>query len=317
MSNNLINKDESQNTINGLPFETLLTRCLDCYEAGDYVHMQKYAQEAKVRNPYHLMAVNLSAIANSCTDHWLAAYADLYFLEHLQNTYQENIVSAEELQQMIMQAKRTVLQKDDKKQNDQLQQIDDRYALLQASLFTSFKPMERYFRPISLNGKFYYMAGYLTWGASYMDVTDTGSCLTNKFDIYQIEAITRKMAYSDGLPCIIPVVTNPDAEDYPNAMKVTNEENEYTIHTSGYKKYNYYRIDEPVTLTAKNPVVFGKPIPLHHDPKRKKLVLSVFLDSFNWKVIKEHSLKECMPNTYDFFQEGLICDEFYAGSEFT
>lgn len=309
--------DNSKEELSKISFENLLTQCLDGYETEDYAYMQKYAQEAKLRNPYHLMAVYLSAIANSCTDHWLEAYADLRFLENLQNTYQENVISAEELQQMIMQAKEMVLQRDDHEQKEQLQQIDDRYVLLQANLFTSYKPIEGYFRPLSLDGRFYYMAGYLTWGDSYMNVTDSGSCLTNKFDIYQIEAISKDKSYVDSFPCIVPVVANTDVENYPNKFEIKTGTDRYSFPAYGFKKYDYYRIDEPTAFTAENITVFGKPIPLHHDPKRKKLILSIFLDSFNWKVIKEHSLKECMPNTYDFFQEGLICDEFYAGSEFT
>lgn len=314
---NLYKNDDSDNKFNNINFEELLNRCLTFYENQEYTVMAEFAREAKRRNPYHLMANYLSAIANSCTDHWLQAYADLRFLEQLQNIYQVDIVSAEELQPMIMQAKKMVMQKDDHKMAEQLQQIGDHYVLLQANLFTSFKPIDKYFRPLSLGGRHYYMAGYLTWGESYMNVTDTGSCLTNKFDIYQIDAITKKRTYSNLLPCIVPIVNNSSIDDYPNVLKVTEQTNEYTIHTPGFKKYDYYRIDEPITLTAKNPAVFGKPIPLHHDPKRKKLVLSIFLDSCNWKVIKEHSLKECMPHTYDFFQGGIICNEFYAGSEFT
>ena len=314
---NLYKNDDSDNKFNNINFEELLNRCLTFYENQEYTVMAEFAREAKRRNPYHLMANYLSAIANSCTDHWLEAYADLRFLENLQNTYQENVISAEELQQMIMQAKEMVLQRDDHEQTEQLQQIDDRYVLLQANLFTSFKTIDQYFRPLSLDGRFYYMAGYLTWGDSYMNVTDTGSCLTNKFDIYQIEAISKEKSYVDSFPCIVPVVANTDTENYPNKFEIKTGTDRYSLPAYGFKKYDYYRIDEPTAFTAENITVFGKPIPLHHDPKRKKLVLSIFLDSCNWKVIKEHSLKECMPHTYDFFQGGLICDEFYAGSEFT
>ena len=148
MMSDLNGGDNSKEELSKISFENLLTQCLDGYETEDYAYMQKDAQEAKLRNPYHLMAVYLSAIANSCTDHWLEAYADLRFLENLQNTYQENVISAEELQQMIMQAKEMVLQRDDHEQKEQIQQIDDRYVLLQANLFTSYKTIEGYFRPL-------------------------------------------------------------------------------------------------------------------------------------------------------------------------
>lgn len=303
--------------LNNYGFEELLNLSVNSYEKQEYEGMLLFAGAAKRRNPYHLMANYLSAIANSCTDHWLESYEDLRLLQRLQKIYEEDVVSEGELQQMIMQARKTVQQKDNNAWEEKCQQTDAYYNLLQQSLFTSFKPIDGYFRPLSLNDRFYYMAGYFSWGAAYMNMTDQGSCLTNKVDIYQIDAFADHRTYSDHLPCIVPVVVNPEPENYPNYVTVDLKNESFEYKTRGFRQYNYYRIDEPAALTAKNPMVFGKPIPLHHSSKRKRLVLSIFLDSFNWKVIKEHSLEECMPNTYDFFRNGLICEEFYAGSEFT
>jgi membrane-anchored protein YejM (alkaline phosphatase superfamily) len=136
-------------------------------------------------------------------------------------------------------------------------------------------------------------------------------------DIYPIESITKKKCFSDNLPCVVPVVALCEENKFTNTLHIQTEKKTYSIRAHGYKKYDYYRVDEPTTIMSDNLMVVGKPIVLKHNPKKKKLILSIFLDSFNWKVVKEKSLKECMPNTYEFFKDGLICEEYYAGSEFT
>ena len=62
---------------------------------------------------------------------------------------------------------------------------------------------------------------------------------------------------------------------------------------------------------------YGKPIPLEHNSKRKKLVLNFFLDGLAQEVIKGEEFEKLMPNTYRFFKEGVICTNTYSCSEWT
>lgn len=306
-------------------FEEILNICLDCYDKMDYKKMLQYSTVAKKMNPYNLMANYLSAVANSFYGNWADSYADLRYLERLQTIYQQEVVAPEELTEMIHQIKEkalsgNIMETGEKKQynnRELINQIDERYNLLEDNLFCSFDLKENYFRGLEIDRKSYYMGGYFSMASSYLSESSYSNCLLDKVDIFEIDAISSKRTYSNQLPCIVPIVANISKDKYINHLQIETENNNYSISRAGCKNYNYYRVDKRTTITAKDPMIFGKPIPLRHDKKRKKLVLSIFLDSFNWKFVKERSLQECMPNTYDFFKNGVICNEYYVGSEFT
>lgn len=81
--------------------------------------------------------------------------------------------------------------------------------------------------------------------------------------------------------------------------------------------FNYYRIEEKMNISAKNEMVIGKPIPLRMDEKKKKLVISLFVDGLSQRVIEEEGLENLMPNTYKFFEKGLMCKNMYATADWT
>lgn len=91
----------------------------------------------------------------------------------------------------------------------------------------------------------------------------------------------------------------------------------YSFTEAGSDFFSYYRLRCPFTIDSSKPILVSSPIKLQHHKNNKKLVLSIFIDSFNWKVIKENSFEELMPNTAAFFSDGTVFDNFYCGSEFT
>lgn len=83
------------------------------------------------------------------------------------------------------------------------------------------------------------------------------------------------------------------------------------------QSFSYLHVQAPTEIETNHSMVVGKPISLHQIETNKKLVLTLFLDSFNAKILEKYPLCDVMPNTYNFFKKGIICTNAYAGSEFT
>lgn len=82
--------------------------------------------------------------------------------------------------------------------------------------------------------------------------------------------------------------------------------------------FNYYKLNEHYTsINANNKIVVGTPVPLVHNPKNKKLVISLFVDGLSQKVIDEYGLKNIMPYTYNFFKNGMKCSNVFTSSDWT
>lgn len=83
------------------------------------------------------------------------------------------------------------------------------------------------------------------------------------------------------------------------------------------KNFNYYKLDGTVKLLSNKKMYVAPPIPLGHDQKRKKLVISLFVDGLAQEVIDEVGLEKMMPYTYLFFKEGLIFKNAFTTSDWT
>lgn len=102
-----------------------------------------------------------------------------------------------------------------------------------------------------------------------------------------------------------------------NQFYVKQGEEEYNIFQTYAKHFNYYRVKKDTIVESLNSAYFGYPIPLGHDKKRRKLVLSFFVDGLAQEIINGDDFKTLMPNTYAFFSKGTICTNTYSCSEWT
>lgn len=110
----------------------------------------------------------------------------------------------------------------------------------------------------------------------------------------------------------------PIAVETPNTIhKIQNGDITYTILQRIPQHFNYYRIPNRVHINSSNKAYYGEPIALGHSPKRKKLVLSLFVDGLTQEIIQGSHLKERMPNTYRLFSKGIICSQAYSTAEWT
>ncbi|WP_298594110.1 sulfatase-like hydrolase/transferase [uncultured Mitsuokella sp.] len=84
----------------------------------------------------------------------------------------------------------------------------------------------------------------------------------------------------------------------------------------GLYAFQFYRLKEATNISSDQTMVCGAPIPLGHSPKRRKVVLSLFLDAFCWRAIKDETYA-LVPNILRFFEQGVIFDDHHSVSEYT
>ena len=102
-----------------------------------------------------------------------------------------------------------------------------------------------------------------------------------------------------------------------NLHTFVQEGKTYKVFQHYDKHFNYYRVKNGTSVSSEKRCYYGNPIPLEHNPKRKKLVLNFFLDGLAQEVINGEDFEKLMPNTYGFFKEGMICTNTYSCSEWT
>lgn len=119
---------------------------------------------------------------------------------------------------------------------------------------------------------------------------------------------------------------NGEAEEYLLPVASTQENNMHAIAQDENINYivqedpqhfNYYRMKKKAYIKSKYCSYYGNPIPLGHNKKRRKLVLSFFVDGLAQEVINGQRFEELMPNTYCFFKKGTICTQTYSCAEWT
>lgn len=109
-------------------------------------------------------------------------------------------------------------------------------------------------------------------------------------------------------------------------IAAVNERQEVKFHSNqvegdmcvGQWEYSFFRIDQKTHVSSKNeiPLIFGKPIPLGHSSKRRKLVLHVLLDALNWHYLSQQDFLY-MPRMMEFFSKGVIFQQQFSVGEFT
>lgn len=110
----------------------------------------------------------------------------------------------------------------------------------------------------------------------------------------------------------------PIASSEPMNTHVFEEKGKkYRILQRYDKHFNYYRVKNHVKISSDKLSYYGEPIALGHNPKRKKLVLNLFVDGLAQEVINGDNFEKLMPNTYRFFKKGMCCVNAYSCSEWT
>ena len=304
-------------------FNEALMEILQLQEKGEDIAAYELAKEVVKINRLNLQANLLRAETAYRTEKWLESYEYFNILNNLQKQYKEPLINEADILDRIDSSIHNVQNELASLSEEELKYVKEKIEEVHAedksivkNIFTTMEDMEDYFGEHTFFGKKYYMGRYDNWFCSHFSPNQNKNGYLSKAELFEIEKKGREFEYAENQTCILPIVANT-AYNQNNLRFCTASGEKTEFVTGGIRTYSYYRLNEPCSISADDEVYFGKPIPLKHHAENKKLVLNIFIDSFNWKFIKRHSLKEMMPYTYDFFKEGVICDKFFAGSEFT
>ena len=132
------------------------------------------------------------------------------------------------------------------------------------------------------------------------------------FDLMKAQEHTEIHAEpEDGSSVLLPIA----AKTVRQSLHFTAENLQRTMLLSK-AEFNFYRIEEPVTIHSELPFAVGTPIVLRHSLRRRKLVLNILADGLSWKEVqREHCI--CVPNIMHFFGKGVIFDHNYSTAEYT
>jgi hypothetical protein len=250
-------------------------------------------------------------------------YADAcdYYLRtfYMQDRYQTELVPLQELNQRIESFESMAEQ--DKKLDEMLKNR------MSCQVYALKDPFRNYDYAIigttilDNNGQKYYV-GRDGWFEAYFAPERNRDAFTARCELFPVAAYTNDFQIDAAEPLLLPVVLNPYfAEKEEKHVNSISDENsaEKAYFDSSVCKYSYIPVTGKAKFHTEKPAVFGKPIPLKTDrgKTRKRLVLNLFIDSFNERAVKEYGLENIMPNTAKFFSKGMICNQYYSGSEFT
>lgn len=136
--------------------------------------------------------------------------------------------------------------------------------------------------------------------------------------IAKIEALkvfeTKELQVGDACEYLLPVLTSDSDIEYEFQ---TSGEESFKCKSKIANHFNYFRIPAKTKITSDQILHIGNPIKLEQDPKKKKLVLNIFLDGFSQKILDEENFAEIMPFTSAFFSKGMKCTNVYSAAEWT
>lgn len=95
------------------------------------------------------------------------------------------------------------------------------------------------------------------------------------------------------------------------------QDKKYSILQKENRHFNYYKVKNDTAVDSQGISYYGKPIPLGHDKRRKKLVLNIFVDGLSQEILNEGAFEKIMPHTFRFFRKGTICTRAYSSAEWT
>ena len=113
--------------------------------------------------------------------------------------------------------------------------------------------------------------------------------------------------------CLLPLMATKENQ---NILIHDEEQNEPDKCIMGKEETRFFRMRANAYATSDTPFMAGAPIPLIHNPKRKRLVLNLLLDGLSWHEMKRTHF-QYVPNLIRFFSKGIIFQSAYSESEYT
>lgn len=284
------------------------------------------ASVALKQNRLNLLANYYMAMAYEYTENWIESiryFCRLFFLQTVQKDLDKNVIDEKILLQKITLINSKISEKEFENHADKYMiytyemMLDGKVSVdITRNLYVCNEQMPNFYGIHEINDEIYYYARYAEWLHSSKGVVGANNCVESKVEIQRADIIEQRYVYHGTDECLLPCVMNPIWGDISD-IQICGEEGKCRFTLERQQSFSYYHVKSGTEFIVNHPFMVGKPIPLYHHNTNKKLVLTIFLDSFNAKILEQYPLSEVMPNTYQFFSKGIICTNAYAGSEFT
>ncbi|MDY3908391.1 MAG: sulfatase-like hydrolase/transferase [Eubacterium sp.] len=282
---------------------------------GDLEHAYNVAKKAVQVNPFNVEAnYNLATVAEAMK-RLIEAFSYYIKTDYLQSNLQEKLISAEVLEQQIQGVFEQI------QDNAQLlQQLNVNKYLHQYMIRDPFKSATADMvgtAVVDCWGQEYYAGRCDGWFEAYFEHEGNRDVMRAKCEFFPVAHVGREFTAEKDM--LVPVVLNYNLDEKEtNCMVDVSGKLDSAYYENAFCKYSYIPTTKVQRFMSFKDAVWGRPIPLHETNKeRKKLVLNIFVDSFNYSVIEKYGLDTLMPYTAKFFEKGANCTNYYSCSEFT
>lgn len=286
---------------------------------GDADTAMQYAKQAVSLNPFDIEANYNYAVCAELVGDLSGAYAYYIRTNHFQNTYQTVVVERAELMSKVEELHAALVQEG---LNSEIDYADARFE------YAVRDPFWRSGAPLvgsmitDTNRQMYFVGRYHSWHDAYFLAKANRDIFHTKCAILQVDSLSTSYQVEprEGETLLVPIILVPDLDNTTgNTIRDREGIPEAVFGDNAVCRYLYLPVEKKADFETTYPAVFCRPIPLRQKRTagRKRLVLNIFLDSFNEIAVKRYGWERVMPHTKAFFENGLTCNQYYSCSEYT
>lgn len=124
-----------------------------------------------------------------------------------------------------------------------------------------------------------------------------------------------KVSVNSKVPALLPIAS-PSEDSKKIGISINGKPD--SINLNDVERIYYLKFKDKIELFPNKDLFVGEPLELQSKSNHsKKLVLTLFIDGLTREIWKDRSMAKFMPNTYKFFNNGVICNNCYSNSEWS
>lgn len=309
-----------------MDFELYILRAYHQLLEGNAEEAYQIIMEAERRNPYNWEMNLVAREVCEKTYRYMEAMKYEYILELLERVFPELKRSErhlETLERCIIDESEAAIASGDRKQiiecNEKLQKMENGMTTFFGLYDQTYRAFNRIIGTYheDTTGNKMYNAIYNDVGMEDVVTDGTEKIFDNHYATkLEILNITEEKWFEVGgdAEYLLPILTEARGECYKFVLQGGKE---VLCESKKGQHFEYYRVPPHTAVMSESVLRIGNPIVLKQDPKKKKLVLNIFLDGLSQKVLDEEGLESVMPCTSRFFSKGIRCTNVYTAGEWT
>lgn len=286
---------------------------------GDADTAMQYAKKAVFLNPFDIEANYNYAVCAELEGNLGDAYAYYIRTKHFQNTYQTFVIEKMELESKVEELHAALIQEGLRSEIDY---ADARFEYAVRDPFWKSGVEVVGTTLMDTNQQMYFVGRYHSWYDAYFSAKANRDAFHTKCAILPVDSLSTsyQVEPQEGESLLVPIVLVPNFDNtVGNTICDREWDPEALYGDTAVCRYLYLPVEKKADFETVYPAIFCKPIPLKRKRTagKKRLILNLFLDSFNKSVIEKYGWEQLMPHTKEFFKNGLECEQYYACSEYT